>query len=61
MRALLIGFLILSPFIAIAQNFNMHTPIPLSHPPGAHLAHEMAACASTKIGDMVNAFQALLG
>jgi len=61
MRPLMIAFLILSPFIAVAQNYHLNTPIPLPRAPDAHFAQEMAASASTKMCLVVHAFQALLG
>jgi len=57
----MIAFLILSPFIAVAQNYHLRAPIPLPHAPCAQLAHDMVASASTKMSNMVHAVQALLG
>ena len=62
MRPVMFAFLILSPFIALAQNYNLHAPVhALAHAPVAHLAHVMAANAGLKMGDMVHAVQELLG
>lgn len=61
MRPLMIVFLILSPFIAVAQNYHLHAPIPLPHAPSAQFAHDMVANASLKMSSVVHAVQALLG
>jgi hypothetical protein len=61
MRPLMIAFLILSPFIALAQSYHLHAPIPLPNAAGAHFAHDMMACASARMSNMVHSVQALLG
>jgi hypothetical protein len=61
MRPLLMAFLILSPFIAIAQNYHLHAAVPiLAHAPAAHLAHEVVSNVSTKMDNMLHAVQDLL-
>jgi hypothetical protein len=56
------AFLILSPLIALAQNYNLHAPVDaLTHAPVAHFAHVVVADAGVKMGDMVHAVQELLG
>lgn len=57
MRRLMLAFLILAPFIAIAQNYPMHR---LPTAPATHLAQVMVSTASMKMADMVHAVQALL-
>ncbi len=62
MRPLLLAFLILSPFIALAQNYHLHPLLPhLTPAPVGHLAQAMVTHASTKMGDMLHAVQELLG
>jgi hypothetical protein len=62
MRPLMIAFLILSPFIAIAQNYHLHATIPvLTQAPVAHFAQVAMANAGTKMADMLHAVQELLG
>ncbi len=61
MRPLLMAFLILSPFIALAQNYHLHTLPSLPHAPVRQLAQVMVADASTKMGNIVHAVQELLG
>ncbi len=60
MRPLIITFLILAPFIAIAQNYHLHALPSIPHPPVRHLAQAMVTHASTKMANMVHAVQALL-
>ncbi len=61
MRPLIVALLILSPFIALAQNYHLH-PLPqLVHAPVAHLAQQMAASAGTQMDNMVHKVQAYLG
>jgi hypothetical protein len=57
MRRLMLAFLILSPFIAIAQNYHVHS---LNAAPATHLAQVVVNTASTKMSDVVHAVQALL-
>jgi hypothetical protein len=57
MRPLMLAFLILSPFIAIAQNYHWH---PLSTEPATDLAQMVVNTASMRMSDMVHAVQALL-
>jgi hypothetical protein len=58
MRPLLMAFLILSPFIALAQNYHLHAIHSFTHAPD--LAQAMVTNASTKMGDMMHKVQALL-
>lgn len=57
MRPLMLAFLVLAPFIAIAQNYHLQ---PLATEPAAHLAQMVVNTASTKMSDVVHAVQALL-
>ena len=57
MRRLMLAFLILSPFIAIAQNYHWQ---PLATEPATHLAQMVVNTASTKMSNMMHAVQALL-
>jgi hypothetical protein len=57
MRPLMLAFLILSPFIAIAQNYHWQ---PMAAAPATHLAQVVVNTAATKMSDMVHAVQALL-
>jgi len=57
MRPLMLAFLILSPFIAIAQNYHWH---PVATAPASRLAQVVVNTASMKMSDMVHAVQALL-
>jgi hypothetical protein len=57
MRLLMLAFLILSPFIAIAQNYHLHS---LDPAPATHLARAVVNTASSKMADVVHAVQALL-
>jgi hypothetical protein len=57
MRPLMLAFLILSPFIALAQNYHMHS---FDAEPATHLAHVVASTAHMKMADVVHAVQALL-
>lgn len=61
MRPLMIAFLILSPFIAIAQNYHLHATIPVLTQAPAHFAQVAMANAGTKMADMLRAVQELLG
>jgi len=61
MRSLLTAFLILSPFIAIAQNYHLHASVhSLNHEPVAHIARAVVANASMKMSAVVHAVQELL-
>ena len=53
----MLAFLILSPFIAIAQNYHWH---PIAVAPATHLAQAVVNTASMKMADMVHAVQELL-
>jgi hypothetical protein len=53
----MLAFLILSPFIAIAQNYHLRS---LSAVPATHLAQAVVNSASTRMADVVHAVQALL-
>jgi hypothetical protein len=53
----MLAFLILSPFIAIVQNYHWH---PLSTEPATDLAQIVVNTASMRMSDMVHAVQALL-
>lgn len=58
MRTLIMVFLILSPLIAIIQNYHLHPQLPafaLAH------AQAMVASAYIRMGSMVHAVQELLG
>jgi hypothetical protein len=57
MRTLMLAFLILSPFIAIAQNYHLH---PLATAAATHLAQVVVNTADTKMSDVVHAVQSLL-
>jgi hypothetical protein len=57
MRPLMLAFLILSPFIAVAQNYHIHA---LTPGPAARLAHVVASTAQMKMASVVHAVQALL-
>ncbi len=57
MRPLMMAFLILSPFIAIAQNYHLHS---LDPAPATRLAQAVVNTASSKMADVVHAVQALL-
>jgi hypothetical protein len=57
MRPLMLAFLILSPFIAIAQNCHWQ---PLPSEPATYLAQMVVSTASMRMSDMVHAVQALL-
>ncbi len=60
MRPLIIAFLILAPFIALAQNYHLHALPALTHVPVSHLAQTVAAGASSQMNNMVHAMQELL-
>jgi hypothetical protein len=57
MRPLMLAFLILSPFIAIAQNYHWH---PIAVAPATHLAQIVVNTASMKMASVVHAVQELL-
>ncbi len=57
MRSLMLAFIILSPFIAIAQNYHWH---PIATAPAAHLAQTVVQTAGDKMADMVHAVRELL-
>jgi hypothetical protein len=57
MRHIMLAFLILSPFIAIAQNYHLQ---PIATAPAPHLAQVVVNSATAKMSNMVHAVQALL-
>jgi hypothetical protein len=57
MRPLMLAFLILSPFIALAQNYHWR---PLGTEPATHLARAVVYTASMQMSEMVRAVQSLL-
>ncbi len=57
MRQLMLAFLILSPFIAIAQNYHVHA---LDAAPATNLAQAVVSTASSKMASVVHAVQQLL-
>ena len=57
MRRLMLAFLILSPFIAIAQNYHVHS---LNPAPATHLAQAVVNTTSSKMVSVVRAMQELL-
>lgn len=61
MRPLIMAFLILSPFIALAQNYHLQVQLPaLVHAP-LHFAQAMLSAADMKMAAVVHTAQELLG
>ena len=60
MRPLIIAFLILAPFIALAQNYHLHVVPSLTQAPVGHLARAAVTTASMKMAGMMHEVQQLL-
>ena len=61
MRPLVVVLLILSPFIALMQNYPLHPELAVLSRDTTQFVQGLFADASTRMADMVRAMQAMLG